>query len=194
MMVRTHVTSIPAALLGWLVALGALALLIPLAQALAIAVGPEWPQVSWFIVAIVLAYALGGRVAGRYAGVAPGWHGLVMGTVSLGIVLGVTLLSLAGDPLTAWLAASLPAGVATRLWVPGYGAYAPAAVGLVAIVLSAWLGGATARVPAVTPRDARPLENEPRLDEERRTVVQRRAPVATSVGAKGGEREESTRR
>jgi len=201
--VRPTGTSWGAVLDGWLATVGVAAILTPIIGLIL----ANWYPTRGFastvpiLVAVGLAYLIGGYVAGRMAGYQTSWHGMVVAFFGLFVVLALLVIDIA-------LAAGV-FGTSTRLvqvmpQVLGVTLYQSAetfafggALGLLIAVFAGWLGGllAPSRIGAVVPSAAVP-EAEPAAVEERTvttTEVQRpreRFRLLPSAGRKGGERVE----
>jgi MFS family permease len=199
--VRPTGTSWGAVLDGWLATVGVAAILTPIIGLMLVNWYPTRGYASTvpILVAVGLAYLIGGYVAGRMAGYQTSWHGMMVAFFGLFVVLALLVIDIA-------LATGV-FGTSTRLvqvmpQVLGVALYESAetfafggALALLIAVFAGWLGGllAPARIGAVVPSAAVP-EAEPAAVEERTvttTEVQRpreRFRLLPSAGRKGGER------
>lgn len=184
-MVRTdHVSgtsSGSAAFVGWLVAAGFCAVLVPLAALAAPLLGAPLMALP-FIVVLAIAFLIGGYAAGSLAGHRTGYHGLLTGMLALAVVGIVTGADAWG---VSWLGSGMAVTAGARPWVAGYGMFPLAIVGIAVFILAAWLGGLAAPSRIVTGALARPAYVPPPAPTER---VYRDRVVPQQAGAKGGER------
>jgi hypothetical protein len=206
-MERTRVrrgTSWGSILGGWLAALGALAILVPIT---AVALGLSSPQINTddttlalpLVLALFVSYFIGGYVAGRLAGYRTAWHGLM--SAVFGIFSAMVVGFLAGAGGYFGLVAALP-----RFDINAVGnAIAFGAVlGFLAAILGGWIGGVLAPSrPVYAPEPAVATERrvEERTVAEHPRVVDRPARrggflsrlTQPMAGSKGGERDETRR-
>lgn len=164
--VQPRGTSWGSVLGGWLAALGALTLVFP-AAALVAAISPaaqariDDPTLAVpLVLAVFIAWLIGGYVAGRMAGYRRSWHGL------MSAIWGLFVALLAG--LIAGTGAGLFAGSLPTIDISAYGnaTVFGFVLGMVGVILGGWLGGLLSPAPA--PRVAEPV---------RERVVERPAPV-----------------
>lgn len=144
---NVHAATSPVSVLGgWLAALGALTIALPLAALAigtlpAVSAGVDDPLVALpAIAALFVAYFAGGYVAGRMAGYRTSWHGLMSAIWGLFIALvGLVVAPLVAENLG--LLATLP-----RLDAETFGSAVTfgAILGFAAVVVGGWLGGVLA--------------------------------------------------
>ena len=199
--VRPAGTSWGAILDGWLATVGVAAILTPIVGLMLANWYPTRGYASTvpILVAVGLAYLIGGYVAGRMAGYRTSWHGMMVAFFGLFVVLALLVIDIA---LAAGVFGTSARLVQVMPQVLGVALYQSAetfafggALALLIAVFAGWLGGllAPARIGAVVPSAAVP-ETEPAVVEERRvttTDVQRpreRFRLLPSAGRKGGER------
>src|SRR5688572_6965230 len=85
---------------GWIASVGMAALLAPIAAGIVAARGGAPNDVSLAVpavLAVMIAYLVGGYVAGRMAGYATSWHGLMTAFFGLFVVLAAILLGVAAE-------------------------------------------------------------------------------------------------
>jgi MFS family permease len=203
--VRPTGTSWGAVLDGWLATVGVAAILTPIVGIMLANWYPARGYASTvpIIVAVGLAYLIGGYVAGRMAGYHTSWHGMMVAFFGLFIVLALLVIDLALALGVFGTSARLVQVMPQVLGVALYGSAETFAFGgalaLLIAVFAGWLGGllAPSRIGPVVPTTAVP-ETEPVAIEERTvrtTEVQRpreRFRLLPSAGRKGGERVEET--
>ena len=193
---------------GWIASVGMTALLAPVAAAFVATRGGAPDDVSLAVpavLAVMIAYLIGGYVSGRMAGYATSWHGMMTAFFGLFVVLAVVLLGVAAE--RGYLGDVRLAPEAAYAW--GFGPTSVgdaltfgAILGFLATIFAGWLGGLLApsrtfvRARAAAPVVAgTPVVAERRVEET--AVV--REPVARrdgrrgfrllpSVGRKGGDR------
>ena len=201
--VRPTGTSWGAVLDGWLATVGVAAILTPIIGLMLANWYPTRGYASTvpILVAVGLAYLIGGYVAGRMAGYHTSWHGMMVAFFGLFIVLALLVVDLALALGVFGTSARLVQVMPQVLGVALYGSAETFAFGgalaLLIAVFAGWLGGllAPSRIGAVVPSTAVP-EAEPPVVEERTvttTEVQRpreRFRLLPSAGRKGGERVE----
>lgn len=181
---------------GWIAAVGMAALLAPLvAGAVAGRAQPDGLAVAVpAILGVMLAYLVGGYVAGRMAGYKTSWHGMLAAFFGLFVVL---LLILG-----AWAAASgylgdLRFGAIDGVYAWGFGPAIDgealtfgALLGFLATIFAGWLGGLL--VPdRVVAEVARPVAAAATIDQtmagDRATPARTGFRILPSIGRKGGE-------
>ena len=201
--VRPTGTSWGAVLDGWLATVGVAAILTPIIGLMLANWYPTRGYASTvpILVAVGLAYLIGGYVAGRMAGHHTSWHGMMVAFFGLFIVLALLIVDLALALGVFGTSARLVQVMPQVLGVALYGSAETFAFGgalaLLIAVFAGWLGGllAPSRIGVVVPSTAVP-EAEPVAVEERavtKTEVQRpreRFRLLPSAGRKGGERVE----
>lgn len=201
--VRPTGTSWGAVLDGWLATVGVAAILTPIVGLMLANWYPTRGYASTvpILIAVGLAYLIGGYVAGRMAGYRTSWHGMMVAFFGLFIVLALLVVDLALALGVFGTSARLVQVMPQVLGVALYGSAETFAFGgalaLLIAVFAGWLGGLLApnRIDAVVPSAAVP-EAEPAVVEDRTvttTEVQRpreRFRLLPSAGRKGGEREE----
>lgn len=201
--VRPNGTSWGAVLDGWLATVGVAAILSPIV-ALVLA---NWYSTRSYastvpiLVAVGLAYLIGGYVAGRMAGYHTSWHGMMVAFFGLFVVLALLVIDLALAMgvfgTSARLVQLMPQVLGVALYQSAETFAFGGALALLIAVFAGWLGGllAPSRIGAVVPSTAVP-EGEPAVVEERTvttTELQRpreRFRLLPSAGRKGGERVE----
>ncbi|HYU82454.1 MAG TPA: hypothetical protein VFA31_06925 [Candidatus Polarisedimenticolia bacterium] len=197
---------------GWIATIGATALLAP---AVAAALAGANPGIGTndialavpAVVAIFVAYLIGGYVAGRMAGYRTSWHGMLTAFFSLFVLLAIVLLGY-------FAATGAFAGIDISTVVPGanglnvdslgnaltFGAL----VGFLAAILGGWLGGLLAPSHRVVAAPYLARESGPVPGRSvgvgpvgtrtvKREAVIRRPPIVPAFGRKGGERLEEER-
>lgn len=192
---------------GWIASVGMTALLAPLAAAYVAARGGAPDDVSLAVpavLAVMIAYLIGGYVSGRMAGYATSWHGMMTAFFGLFVVLAVILLGVAAE--RGYLGDVRLAPEAAYAW--GFGPTSVgdaltfgAILGFLATIFAGWLGGllapsrtfvrarAAAPVVAGTPVvvGTRRVEETAVVREPRRDT-RRGFRLLPSVGRKGGDR------
>lgn len=201
--VRPTGTSWGAVLDGWLATVGVAAILTPIVGLMLANWYPTRGYASTvpILIAVGLAYLIGGYVAGRMAGYRTSWHGMMVAFFGVFVVLALLVVDLALALGVFGTSARLVQVMPQVLGVALYGSAETFAFGgalaLLIAVFAGWLGGLLApnRIDAVVPSAAVP-EAEPAVVEDRTvttTEVQRpreRFRLLPSAGRKGGEREE----
>ena len=187
---------------GWIASVGMTALLAPLAAGFVASRGGAPDDVSLAVpavLAVMIAYLVGGYVAGRMAGYSTSWHGMMTAFFGLFVVLGAILVGVAAD--RGYLG-DVRIGLLDSTYSWGFGPTSVgdaltfgAILGFLATIFAGWLGGllAPSRRASVRPVPAVPAPAVP-SSKETTTVV--REPVAPrqrfrllpSAGRKGGER------
>lgn len=202
--VRRSGTSWISVIGGWIASIGTAALLSPLVGGFVATRGGTPDDLALAVPAVLgvlLAYLVGGYVAGRMAGYSTSWHGLMTAFFGLFVVLAVILAGVAvergylGDVRIV-----MPAGLPAIGDAITFGAI----LGFLAAIFAGWLGGLLAPtravpVPAshvdhVTP--VAPVTSASVVTGEERVVVRDPEPVPTrrsfrflpAAGRKGGER------
>lgn len=192
---------------GWIASVGMTALLAPLAAGVVAARGGLPDDISLAvpaILAVMLAYLVGGYVAGRMAGYATSWHGLMTAFFGLFVVLVAILVGVAAE--RGYLG-DVRIGALDGTYAWGFGPTTVgdaltfgAIIGFLATIFAGWLGGLLAptrpfvrRVRAVP--GAAVAHPEEKTVREEKTVVREPAPrrsftLLPGVGRKGGERVE----
>ncbi|HET8567397.1 MAG TPA: TIGR04086 family membrane protein [Candidatus Limnocylindria bacterium] len=190
---------------GWIASLGMMALLAPLVMSATATRGGTIDDISLAVpalLALVIAYLVGGYVAGRMAGYRTSWHGMMVAFWSLFVVLAVLLVGYAAQQGTFGDVRLFPPDVAYP-WAFGpqtagdaltFGAI----VGFLATIFAAWLGGLLAPARSVASRvvsepvAAAPVEHrvtETRVERPVEPAPQRRPyRLLPAIGRKGGER------
>lgn len=189
---------------GWIASVGMTALLAPLAAGFVASRGGAPNDISLAVpavLAVMLAYLVGGYVAGRMAGYATSWHGMMTAFLGLFVVLGAILLGVAAD--RGYLGdVRISALESTYAW--GFGPTTVgdaltfgAILGFLATIFAGWLGGLLAPTRRLVAHV--PAETPVQTVAETTTVV--REPAAPrqpfrllpSAGRKGGERVDERR-
>lgn len=199
--VRPTGTSWGAVLDGWLATVGVAAILTPIISLML----ADWYPTRGFastvpiLVAVGLAYLIGGYVAGRMAGYRTSWHGMMVAFFGLFVILALLVIDIALAQgvfgTSARLVQVMPQVLGVALYQSAETLAFGGALALLIAVFAGWLGGllAPARVGTVVPAAAVP-EAEPAVVEER-TVTRTELPrprerfrLLPSAGRKGGER------
>jgi len=201
--VRPTGTSWGAVLDGWLATVGVAAILTPIVGLML----ANWYPTRGFastvpiLVAVGLAYLIGGYVAGRMAGYHTSWHGMMVAFFGLFVILALLVIDLALAlgvfGTSARLVQVMPLVLGVALYQSAETFAFGGALALLIAVFAGWLGGllAPSRIGAVVP-SAAVSDPEPAVVEERTvatTKVQRpreRFRLLPSAGRKGGERVE----
>lgn len=164
--VQPRGTSWGSVLGGWLAALGALTLVFPAAALLA-AISPaaqariDDPTLAVpLVLAIFIAWLIGGYVAGRMAGYRRSWHGLMSAIWGLFVALLAGLIAVTGTWLFAGSLPTIDISAYGNATVFGF------VLGMVGFILGGWLGGLLSPAPVM--RVGEPV---------RERVVERPAPV-----------------
>ena len=191
---------------GWLATVGVAAILSPIVTLLLAGWYPSRGYASAvpILVAVGLAYLVGGYVAGRIAGYRTSWHGMMTAFFGLFVVLALLVIDVAlAAGVFGTAAGRLPQILPAVLGVALYQSMETFAFGGVFAILiaifAAWLGGLLAPAHAATVATA-PVVQEPVVAERdvtRTTEVSRPAEIAPpreryrllpSAGRQGGER------
>jgi MFS family permease len=190
---------------GWIASVGMAALLAPLAAGFVATRGGSADDISLAVpavLAVLIAYLVGGYVAGRMAGYKTSWHGLMAAFFGLFVILAVILVGYladngylgdvrlgAGDRASAWGFAPMTVGDALT-----FGAI----LGFLATIFAGWLGGLLApdhlvAAPIVRPRtvEETTVVREPAREPARTRRGFRLLPI---VGRKGGDHVERSER
>jgi len=199
--VRPSGTSWGAVLDGWLAAVGVAAILTPIIGVMLANWYPTRGYASTvpILVAVGLAYLIGGYVAGRMAGYHTSWHGMMVAFFGLFVVLALLVIDIALATgvfgTSARLVDVMPQVLGVALYKSAETFAFGGALALLIAVFAGWLGGllAPARYGPVVQTAAVPVA-EPAVVEER-TVTTTEAPrprerfrLLPSAGRKGGER------
>jgi MFS family permease len=204
--VRPAGTSWGAILDGWLATVGVAAILTPIVGLMLSNWYPTRGYASTvpILVAVGLAYLIGGYVAGRMAGYRTSWHGMMVAFFGLFVVLALLVIDIALAAgvfgTSARLVQVMPQVLGVTLYESAETFAFGSALALLIAVFAGWLGGllAPTRIGAVVPSAAVPAA-EPAVVEERTvttTELQRpreRFRLLPSAGRKGGERVEDVK-
>ena len=204
--VRPAGTSWGAILDGWLATVGVAAILTPIVGLMLANWYPTRGYASTvpILVAVGLAYLIGGYVAGRMAGYRTSWHGMMVAFFGLFVVLALLVIDIALAAgvfgTSARLVQVMPQVLGVTLYESAETFAFGSALALLIAVFAGWLGGllAPTRIGAVVPSAAVPAA-EPAVVEERTvttTELQRpreRFRLLPSAGRKGGERVEDVK-
>lgn len=203
---RPSGTSWGSVLDGWLAAVGVAAILTPIVTLLLANVYTARGYASTvpILMAVGLAYLVGGYVAGRMAGYRTSWHGMMVAFFGLFIVLALLIadIALAAGVFggAARLVQILPLVLGVALFESAETFAFGGALSLLIAIFAAWLGGllapsriVTTATSPVTP--AVPVTTTPVVEERRGTTSETRRPreryrLLPSPGRKGGERVE----
>ncbi|HUG56131.1 MAG TPA: TIGR04086 family membrane protein [Candidatus Limnocylindrales bacterium] len=148
--VRPAGTSWGAVLGGWVATVGMATLLAPVIAAIFVgapATGDNIAAAVPFIVGMMLAYLVGGYVAGRMAGYNTSWHGLLTAFFGLFVVLIALLLVAAADQGVLAgagirsLADVFPGLLGLNVQTLGEAFTFGAIIGFLAAIFAGWLGG-----------------------------------------------------
>jgi hypothetical protein len=208
-------TSWGAVLDGWLATVGVAAILTPIVTALLSNVYSSSGYASTVpvLVAVGLAYLIGGYVAGRMAGSRTSWHGMLVAFFGLFVVLALLVVDIAiasGLFAGSRLVQIMPLVLGVTLFQTVETFAFGGALGILIAIFAGWLGGLLAPeriAPAVTapapafrtgpfvnpPVTTRPVVEERKVEE--RTVVteeahppRERYRLLPAAARKGGER------
>ena len=203
--VRRNGTSWMSVIGGWIASIGTAALLSPLVGGFVATRGGTPDDLSLAVPAVLgvlLAYLVGGYVAGRMAGYSTSWHGMMTAFFGLFVVLAIILAGVAvergylGDVRIV-----MPAGLPAIGEAVTFGAI----LGFLATIFAGWLGGLLAPTRAVAVPVAHehtaPVAAVTRVESEERVVVRDPEPIAPrrgfrllpAAGRKGGERDHDAR-
>jgi hypothetical protein len=201
-------TSWTAVIGGWIAAVGAAALVAPAVAAILAgraAVANDLALAVPVVAGLMIAYLIGGYVAGRMAGYNTSWHGMMTAFFGLFVTLLALLLAAAAD--RGLLATSgirslsdvFPGIRQLDLQALGNTLTFGSILGFLATIFSGWLGGLLvvdryARVAIQASRVERVVERQPAGQVVQERVVVRERPtfrLLPSLGRKGGERASS---
>lgn len=189
---------------GWIASIGMAALLSPLVGGFVATRGGTVDDLSLAVPAVLgvmLAYLVGGYVAGRMAGYSTSWHGLMTAFFGLFVLLAVILAGVAIDRgYVGEVRLALPAGLPAIGEAITFGAL----LGFLAAIFAGWLGGllAPTRTVAVAPvavatvtavDDTATAVSDTTVVHEHEPVARRRFRLFPAAGRKGGERIEDPR-
>lgn len=190
---------------GWIASVGMTALLAPLAAGFVASRGGTPNDISLAVpavLAVLIAYLVGGYVAGRMAGYATSWHGMMTAFLGLFIVLGAILIGVAAD--RGYLG-DVRIGALESTYAWGFGPTTVgdaltfgAILGFLATIFAGWLGGllaptrrlavpVTVETPVRTVAETTKVVREPKAPRQRFRLL-------PSVGRKGGEPIQATER
>lgn len=210
-LVRPAATSWGAVLGGWLAAVGTAAIVAPVVAAIVAgrgAVPNDLGLAVLVVLGLMIAYLMGGYVAGRMAGYNTSWHGMMTAFFGLLITLAALLVAAAADQ--GLLAASgvrsladvFPGIRQLDIRLLGDTLTFGAILGFLATIFAGWLGGLLAPDQALAVREMRPMpeagpvvspvviEAKERRVEEHRVERRPKYRLLPSMGRKGGERHE----
>jgi len=201
--VRPTGTSWGAVLDGWLATVGVAAILTPIVGLMLANWYPTRGYASTvpILVAVGLAYLIGGYVAGRMAGYHTSWHGMMVAFFGLFVVLALLVIDIA---LAVGVFGTSDRLVQVMPQVLGVALYQSAetfafggALALLIAVFAGWLGGLLApeRIGAVVPGAAVPAADPAVVEERTVTTTELQRPrerfrLLPNAGRKGGERVE----
>jgi len=201
--VRPAGTSWGAILDGWLATVGVAAILTPIVGLMLANWYPTRGYASTvpILVAVGLAYLIGGYVAGRMAGYHTSWHGMMVAFFGLFVVLALLVIDIA---LAVGVFGTSDRLVQVMPQVLGVALYQSAetfafggALALLIAVFAGWLGGLLApeRIGAVVPGAAVPAADPAVVEERTVTTTELQRPrerfrLLPNAGRKGGERVE----
>lgn len=195
---------------GWIASIGTAALLSPLVGGFVATRGGTPDDLSLAVPAVLgvlLAYLVGGYVAGRMAGYSTSWHGMMTAFFGLFVVLAIILAGVAAERgYFGDVRVALPGSLPTVGDAVTFGAI----LSFLAAIFAGWLGGLlaptrTVAVPVahtdhtdhatpVAPVTSVETDEEHVIVRDPEPVTRRRGfrllPVA---GRKGGERDDDTR-
>ncbi|MFN2520391.1 MAG: hypothetical protein ABR525_05025 [Candidatus Limnocylindria bacterium] len=214
---RPRTTSWAAVLGGWLASVGAAALIAPAVATLLNGTArsgiADLASVVPVVVGLIVAYLIGGYVAGSMAAQRTSWHGMLTAFFGLFVVLAALLIGvaaergyLAGTGIRS-LADVFPGVQASNLQTIGDAATFGAILGFLATIFAGWLGGLLAPTryvpvpvevqPGTTNETFRePAAREPAAREPEAREPEAREPAARvtrpfrvfpATGRKGGE-------
>ena len=202
--VRPTGTSWGAVLDGWLATVGVAAILTPIIGLLLASWYPTRGYASTvpILVAVGLAYLIGGYVAGRMAGYRTSWHGMMVSFFGLFVVLALLVVDIALAMGTFGVAGRLtqlmPQVLGVALYQSAETLAFGGALGILVAVFAGWLGGllAPARITAAvtrTPVDPVPVTEERHAEARRVATTEVHKPreryrLLPGTGVKGGER------
>ena len=203
--VRRSGTSWMSVLGGWIASIGTAALLSPLVGGFVATRGGTPDDLSLAVPAVLgvlLAYLVGGYVAGRMAGHSTSWHGMLTAFFGLFVVLAIILAGVAAERgYLGDVRITMPAGMPAVGDAITFGAI----LGFLAAIFAGWLGGLLAPTRTVAAPVAHahtaPVAPVTRVESEERVAVRDPEPVAPrrgfrllpAAGRKGGERDHHAR-
>jgi len=208
--VRRSGTSWISVIGGWIASIGTAALLSPLVGGFVATRGGTPDDLSLAVPAVLgvlLAYLVGGYVAGRMAGYSTSWHGMMTAFFGLFVVLAIILAGVAAERgYFGDVRVALPGSLPTVGDAVTFGAI----LGFLAAIFAGWLGGllAPTRTVAVPVAHidhtdhATPVAPVTSVEtDEERVIVRDPEPVTRrrgfrflpAAGRKGGERDDDTR-
>jgi len=198
---------------GWIASIGTAALLSPLVGGFVATRGGTPDDLSLAVPAVLgvlLAYLVGGYVAGRMAGYSTSWHGMMTAFFGLFVVLAIILAGVAAERgYFGDVRVALPGSLPTVGDAITFGAI----LGFLAAIFAGWLGGLLAPTRTV----AVPVAHTDHTDhtdhatpvapvtsvetDEERVIVRDPEPVTRrrgfrflpAAGRKGGDRDDDTR-
>ena len=202
--VRPTGTSWGAVLDGWLAAVGVAAILTPLVGLVLTSVygsSVGYAATVPILVAVGLAYLIGGYVAGRMSGYRTSWHGMMVAFFGVFVVLALIVVDIA--LATGVLGTSgrlipiLPAVLGVTLFGSAETFAFGGALGMLIAVFAGWLGGllAPTRIPVAVTDTRAPVTTTPVAGENAMTSREVRRPreryrLLPSMGRKAGHRAE----
>ena len=198
--VRPAGTSWGAILDGWLATVGVAAILSPIVNLLLASWYPTRGYASTvpILVAVALAYLVGGYVAGRMAGYRTSWHGMMTAFFGLFVVLALLVVDIAFALGLFGAVGRLVQIVPPVLGIVLYQSVETfafgGALGILIAIFSGWLGGLLAPARIATAVAAAPVATAP-VTAERHVATtsdaqrpRERYRLLPSAGRKGGER------
>jgi len=200
--VRPTGTSWGAVLDGWLATVGVAAILTPLVGLLLASVygsSVGYAGTVPILVAVGLAYLIGGYVAGRMAGYRTSWHGMMVAFFGVFVVLALIVVDIALATGVLGTSGQLIPILPAILGVTLFGSAATfafgGALGMLIAVFAGWLGGllAPTRIPAAATNKPSPITTTPVVEERAVTSHEVRRPreryrLLPNIGRKGGQR------
>lgn len=201
-LVRPSGTSWGSVIGGWIAAVGMATLVAPLVAGLLAGrtVAPNDLGLAVpVIVGLMMAFLVGGYVAGRMAGYNTSWHGMMSAFFGLFVVLVALLLAAAAE--AGWLSAQGVRSIADvfpgvrdlQIQTLGDTLTFGAILGFLATIFAGWLGGLLAPDRYVTPVTAGAPVVEQGVGERVQVRERPRFRLLPQIGRKGGERVEKER-
>lgn len=201
-LVRPSGTSWGSVIGGWIAAVGMATLVAPLVAGLLAGrtVAPNDLGLAVpVIVGLMMAFLVGGYIAGRMAGYNTSWHGMMSAFFGLFVVLVALLLAAAAE--AGWLSAQGVRSIADvfpgvrdlQIQTLGDTLTFGAILGFLATIFAGWLGGLLAPDRYVTPVTAGAPVVEDRVEERVQVRERPRFRLLPQIGRKGGERVEKER-
>lgn len=201
-LVRPSGTSWGSVIGGWIAAVGMATLVAPLVAGLLAGrtVAPNDLGLAVpVIVGLMMAFLVGGYIAGRMAGYNTSWHGMMSAFFGLFVVLVALLLAAAAE--AGWLSAQGVRSIADvfpgvrdlQIQTLGDTLTFGAILGFLATIFAGWLGGLLAPDRYVTPVTAGAPVVEDRVEERVQVRERPRFRLLPQLGRKGGERVEKER-